>query len=1033
MAIQLKRNDTKDTISYTMTYADGTPVNLTGATVRFVMGKGKTLITSAAATIISATTGKVEYTLKESDTLVAGNYNAEFEVTFSDGKIKTFPSDGYISLRIQPNVDNDLSTYIEDQVANRVSDLQIWKNQIQTQLDQFAVGNSTPEVAQSRVEADGTVNATLKARLDKKEAKFASDIQTLSSSVAQKATKEEVDQKVAQVASGSPKGTFATLTDLQTAFPSGDSGNYILQLDGHIYNWNGTTWIDTGILYQAAGIAKRSVKVESTTFINPASDQNIFNPYTVTDGYRLNSNGTLFADALYTLSDFIPVVSGKTYKVFTGGSNAGRVCGYDINKVFIKVVDTGAVDGESEIIDFNGFIRIPVLLTAKFTTQIVDVSIYNGTFTPFSYAIEDAVLAKPKKNSVETDSVKDEAIAFKKTNFVSEGKNLFNPVKRTLDLLLPASTSSVYDTTEFIPIKSGIAYNINKCRKYTQYDTNKNIIGSTFDNPSSVNVSFTATQDGFLRATLNKNDINTFQIEIGSSATSYEPWGLKVSNLLLGSDSVSEVNLNQALKEKINYTDKKISVTKNGNLFQIRRSFDNVKDIVMETDKFASENGSFKFVRTLLVDKNELNIENGEQIHSGGDDITPIRTFATVGANHGYTSVIIVTMSGHGKTTADLGSRWTDGATTYTLLAISSINLTFGCPYTVTDGIVSSSMINPVSSLTHVSGATNTTSVTTTTLVSSPQLKPSINNRSVRYMLDGKEIITDSTYYGNDLVVKESYNVMDYKAIIDYAQSNIGVSYTNDSVDGVVRLGIDYVFGDKGSVVIHHNYRALKKHSILHCGFIQSAVMEKTGYKVLRYMPNVLPKGGYDFKTPVDLTSYNQSLIYTSTDLLDPTIPPNRTVDWLVDSTTGVKKAGFTMGYIVDKSNSKNSERIANSASRLWDMRDTLKNYPNAIQGKTYNVGDYLNFICYRSYLSPNWVPDATNFNVIKDKKDTYVYIDYHTSVSFKNIPLDEHVGKDITVLEKSSSFTVHNSIVDADGVLFSVSGGYGYAILKLN
>jgi hypothetical protein len=114
-------------------------------------------------------------------------------------------------------------------------------------------------------------------------------------------------------------------------------------------------------------------------------------------------------------------------------------------------------------------------------------------------------------------------------------------------------------------------------------------------------------------------------------------------------------------------------------------------------------------------------------------------------------------------------------------------------------------------------------------------------------------------------------------------------------------------------------------------------------------------------------------------------------------------------------------------------MRNTLKNYPNAIEGKTYNVGDYFNFIGYRNYLSPNVVPtDATNFNIVRDKKDTYVYIDYHTSVSFKNINLDEHIGKSITVLEKSADFTLHNTIVDADGVIFSVANGYGYAILKL-
>jgi hypothetical protein len=188
MTVQLKRNDTKDTISYTVTNLDGSVVNLTGATVKFVMGKNKKLITNAAATIVSAAAGTVSYTLTESDTLSAGTFNAEFEVTFSDGKVKTYPSNGYILVDIQANVDKDQSAYIEDQIAYRVSDIQILKNSIQAQLDQFAVGASNEETAQSRVEADGTVNTTLKARLDKKEAKFTQDIQTLSSSVAQSET-----------------------------------------------------------------------------------------------------------------------------------------------------------------------------------------------------------------------------------------------------------------------------------------------------------------------------------------------------------------------------------------------------------------------------------------------------------------------------------------------------------------------------------------------------------------------------------------------------------------------------------------------------------------------------------------------------------------------------------------------------------------------------------------------------------------------------------------------------------------------------
>jgi BppU N-terminal domain len=193
MTIQLKRNDTKDIISYTLTNLDGSVVNLTGATVRFMMGKGKNLVTNASATITNAATGQVQYTMSESDTLLSGIFNAEFEVTFSNGKVKTYPSDGYIMVKIQANIDKDQSTYIEDQIAYRVSDIQVLKNSIQAQLDQFAKDATNAETSQARVEADGTTNATLKARLDKKEAEFKTFKDSTTSSLAQKAKEYRID------------------------------------------------------------------------------------------------------------------------------------------------------------------------------------------------------------------------------------------------------------------------------------------------------------------------------------------------------------------------------------------------------------------------------------------------------------------------------------------------------------------------------------------------------------------------------------------------------------------------------------------------------------------------------------------------------------------------------------------------------------------------------------------------------------------------------------------------------------------------
>lgn len=56
---------------------------------------------------------------------------------------------------------------------------------------------------------------------------------------------EEVDSRVtnveselSSVASGSPKGVYATLSDLETAYPTGTNGIYVVVADGNWYYWN---------------------------------------------------------------------------------------------------------------------------------------------------------------------------------------------------------------------------------------------------------------------------------------------------------------------------------------------------------------------------------------------------------------------------------------------------------------------------------------------------------------------------------------------------------------------------------------------------------------------------------------------------------------------------------------------------------------------------------------------------------------------------------------------------------------------------
>jgi hypothetical protein len=103
MAFYIKQNDTSPAIRAVLKDGDGVPINLDGATVRFHMRPiGETTVTvDAAASVVSpSSAGIVEYSWDAGDTDAIGSFKAEFEVTYSDNTIETFPNNGYISVVI---------------------------------------------------------------------------------------------------------------------------------------------------------------------------------------------------------------------------------------------------------------------------------------------------------------------------------------------------------------------------------------------------------------------------------------------------------------------------------------------------------------------------------------------------------------------------------------------------------------------------------------------------------------------------------------------------------------------------------------------------------------------------------------------------------------------------------------------------------------------------------------------------------------------------------------------------------------------
>lgn len=124
---------------------------------------------------------------------------------------------------------------------------------------------------------------------------------------------------ISSIASGSPKGVYATLADLETAFPTGADGIYVVSADGHWYYWNGLAWTSGGV-YQATQLGVNSVKLEQLK--RDISDNfesiNLFDKRTIISGGYWGSSGNVETqpNSQYS-SQFIPVNYGTTYKVTT--------------------------------------------------------------------------------------------------------------------------------------------------------------------------------------------------------------------------------------------------------------------------------------------------------------------------------------------------------------------------------------------------------------------------------------------------------------------------------------------------------------------------------------------------------------------------------------------------------------------------------------------------------------------------------------------------------------------------------------------
>lgn len=102
--IFVKQNDTKNTIKAVLYDKNRKPVDVTDAKVRFLMSKGGEIRVDNEAIITDAKNGVVIYPFSEGDLQESGTHQAEFEVTYEDFRIETFPTINYIPIIVMKDL-----------------------------------------------------------------------------------------------------------------------------------------------------------------------------------------------------------------------------------------------------------------------------------------------------------------------------------------------------------------------------------------------------------------------------------------------------------------------------------------------------------------------------------------------------------------------------------------------------------------------------------------------------------------------------------------------------------------------------------------------------------------------------------------------------------------------------------------------------------------------------------------------------------------------------------------------------------------
>ena len=289
-------------------------------------------------------------------------------------------------------------------------------------------------------------------------------------------------------------------------------------------------------------IKEKSINANKLSFTKVG--KNLFDKSTAIQGYVNNILGGISPHDTYYASDFIPVSPNTEYT----RSHPHRMAFYDDSRKFIS----GSYDLASTITTPSNaaYVRHTIGGVGLLDTFQFEEGPTGTFYEPYGIYIDKNYI---ESGYLDVDHIPDNSIPAGKMKFINTGKNLLDPSASLKGKYISQENGSVlsnsaYEASDWIPVNGGDTLTVSNTRtgffRYAFYSMSKAFISGEYGGSMTV----TAPDDAaYFRFSYKLNDKP--QVELGSSATSYEPFGYYLDGIYARSSSEETPE-----EEKVNIT-----------------------------------------------------------------------------------------------------------------------------------------------------------------------------------------------------------------------------------------------------------------------------------------------------------------------------------------------------------------------------------------------------------------------------------------------------------------------------------------------